>query len=170
MESLTSTSVTATLDVAVEDVEAWFFARRLEDMLRGSDRIPAVRGTVLLSQGWGQPGNRRRVELEDDSTALEQVLDNELPARFHYVVWNYTSKVARYVDYGIGEFRFEPAGEAQTRVTWTYAFKPKKTLYRGPLRRFVEGDYRAFMSDAMERMREHAARWEPGTSGGPTAP
>ena len=63
------------------------------------------------------------------------------------------------MDYGVGEFRFEAGDAGTTTVTWTYAFKPKRPLYAGPLRRFVRGDYRNFMTETLERMREHAAAW-----------
>ncbi len=65
---------------------------------------------------------------------------------------------SRYVDYGVGEFRFEPAGH-RTRVTWTYAFKPKHAIFAGPLRRFVEGDYRDFMVVSVGHMKRSAAAW-----------
>ncbi len=149
---LVAVTVEEVFEVPLSTVDAWFVDEPLEDVLRGTGEIPAVLGTVPLSAGWGTPGDRRRVELADDSTALEQVLANEMPGRFHYVVWNYTSDAARYVDYGVGEFRFVAEGE-RTRVEWTYAFKPKKTIYGGPLRRFVESDYRTFMVQSLGNMK-----------------
>ncbi|MEM6291640.1 MAG: hypothetical protein AAGA54_10255 [Myxococcota bacterium] len=110
-DELLRTSVRATLAIPVEQAEDWFFARNLSEVIRGTDSIPAIRGTTTLTGAWGQPGDRRRVELSDDGTALEQVLENNLPERFTYVVWNYTSDAAKYVEYGVGEFRFEAAGE-----------------------------------------------------------
>ena len=163
LTALTSTTVQAEFDLPIDELERWFLDKPLEDILRGHESIPAVRTTVPLSDAWGRPGDRRRVELADQSAALEQVLDNELPVRFRYVVWNYTSNVARYVDYGVGEFRFEPAGN-RTRVTWTYAFKPKRSVYAGPLRRFVEGEYRDFMIVSVGHMQHSAASWSPGAA------
>ncbi len=157
-EALTATTAVATLDVQFEDVQRWFLAAEIEDVLRGTKKIPAVESTVALSDGWGDASDRRRVELDDDSTALEQVLEADFPERFRYVVWNYTSDVAKYVDYGVGEFRFEPAG-SETKVTWTYAFKPKKPIYTGPLRRFVEGEYHRFMVESLANMQAHATKW-----------
>ncbi|MEM6991052.1 MAG: SRPBCC family protein [Myxococcota bacterium] len=155
---LIATTAVATLDVTLDDVEAWFLAAKIEDVLRGTKKIPAVEATTPLSGGWGGDDDRRRVELEDDSTALEQILEAEFPTRFRYVVWNYTSKVAKYVDYGVGEFQFERAG-SQTKVTWTYAFKPKKPAFAGPLRRFVDGEYHRFMDESLANMQAHATTW-----------
>ncbi len=158
--SLVAVTVEEVFEVPQSTVDAWFVDKPIESVLTGTDTIPAVLGTVPLSNGWGSPGDRRRVELEDDSTALEQVLANEMPGRFHYVVWNYTSDAARYVDYGVGEFRFVAEGET-TRVKWTYAFKPKKRLFAGPLRRFVEGDYRTFMEESLQHMKDDVEVWAP---------
>ena len=123
-DELTPTTVTAVFDVSRDVFAAWFIGVPLEAQLKGTDPIPGVKHTELLSGTWGQKGARRRVVLTDGGEALEEIIESDLPDTFRYIVWNYTTEAAAYVRYGVGEFRFEPVGDT-TRVIWTYAFKPR---------------------------------------------
>jgi hypothetical protein len=71
----------------------------------------------LINIPFGTPGARRLVCLSDGSTLEEQVLEREESKnyyRFRYIVWNYTTKQARPIEYGVGEGR--ERGVAQKRV------------------------------------------------------
>lgn len=114
------------VDVPIDRFVPWLRAAELATILKGTDRIPAVARTELLTPSWSGPGTRRRVVLTDGSTALEEWVADELPERFEYVVWNYTSDAASYVAYGVGRFHLAAEG-ARTRVTWTYGFAPNGT-------------------------------------------
>jgi len=88
--------------------------------------LPGVAGTYPLGNiPFGTPGSHRLVCLSDGSTLEEQVLDLEpnqelFPVR--YVVWNYTSQVARPIEYGVGEFRDSAIDGGRTHIVWTYSF------------------------------------------------
>jgi len=45
--------------------------------------------------------------------------------RERYVVWSYTSKQARPIEYGVGNFVYSDLGDGRTRIVWTYSFKLK---------------------------------------------
>ncbi|MBL4683026.1 MAG: SRPBCC family protein [Nannocystaceae bacterium] len=152
---LTATTVTDTFEIPIEFASKWFIAMPLSEALPGTADVPGVTNTVPLSEGWGGVGARRRVEVKDGSTALEQILESNLPERFRYVVWNYTSSAARHVRYGVGEFRFVPV-DGKTRVEWTYAFQAKGWPASWFLPRFVEGKFRAFMVHSMTAMKRNA--------------
>ncbi len=159
MEQLTATTVAETFDVPLSFAQNWFLKMPLSEALLGTEQIPGVRGTTSLTQGeWGQVGARRRVDIKDNSSALEQILVCELPERFRYVVWNYTSDAAKYVRYGVGEFRFEAIDQNRTRVHWTYAFEARGWPASWFLGSFVRGDYREFMVSSLATMKRLAER------------
>ncbi len=127
-----------------------------------------MRGTTPLTPAWCNPGNRRRVERDDDTTALEQVLNNELPHRFHYVVWNYTSDAAKYVDMGGG--RVVAADPVDARVEVEVHPKHAAGVRRSPVRPISEiespvvGYFQSTMSGAggvneAVRSATEARRW-----------
>ena len=161
MEELTATTVTTSFDAPHAFMTTWFKELALEDVFLGTEEIPGVSGTdPLRGDSWDVAGARRRVLLKDGGTALEQILEAELPNRVRYVVWNYTSDAAKYVRYGVGEFRFKKAG-ARTEVSWTYAFEPRGWPASWFLPGFVNGDYRAMMIQALARMKTLAEqRWQ----------
>lgn len=152
---LKSATVSAHLDVPCGFIRRWFEPMSLVDALPGTRELPGVERVELLTERWGAPGARRRVVLRDETTALEQVVENELPDRFRYVVWNYTSAAAKYVRYGVGEFRFQ-AEEGGTRVTWTYGFQPRGWPASWLVGSWVQGPWRRYMEAAMVRMKELA--------------
>ena len=157
---LRSATVTDVFDVPLDFIPDWFTALPLEDALPGTDDIPGVDRTEALTDGpWGEDGSRRRVVLDDGSTALEEVVDSGLPEQFRYVVWNYTSDAAKHVRYGVGEFRFTPERD-RTRVEWTYSLAPRGWPATWFLGRFVDGDYREMMEVSLQAMKENAeASW-----------
>lgn len=157
---LRSATVTDVFDVPLGFVPSWFTSLPLEKALPGTDEIPGVSGTEPLTKSpWGENGARRRVVLDDGSTALEQVVDANLPERFRYIVWNYTSDAAKSVRYGVGEFRFTPEGDG-TRVEWTYSLAARRWPATWFLGRFVNRDYRDMMEVSLQAMKSHAeASW-----------
>lgn len=161
---LTATTVTATFDVPYAYMMEWFTELPLREALPGTDKIPGVQATEALTAGpWGEPGARRRVLLNDGSMALEEIVEAELPERVRYVVWNYTSRAARQLDYGVGEFRFQDEG-ARTHVEWTYAFAPRGWPATWFLRGFVNGAYHEMMEVSITAMKAQAERSYAGSS------
>ncbi len=119
----------------------------LEALLPKTGRLPGVARVEVLTVGtFFAPGSRRRVHLSDGSTALEEVLERKSNEAFRYVVWNYTSKAAAAIRYGVGAFRYFDEAGGRTRIVWTYAFKldrRKPPGMLGPIGRFLFR--RAFM-------------------------
>ena len=126
--------------------------RPLKDAIHQSSALPGVRDVYVLTPGeFGGPGSRRVVCLTDGSTLVEQVLKrNETPTSldFRYVVWNYSTPLARPIEYGIGEFKYNATGADSAHVTWTYSFKLRDDRfpgYLGALGRFL------FRKDFLDR-------------------
>lgn len=121
------------LDTIVDSAER----TSLEDAIVRVKCLPSVEATHTLTPGaFGHAGTRRLVCLTDGSTALEQVLQRERTSRayrFRYVVWNYTSPLARGVAYAVGQFDKIAITHERTRVTWTYAFQLKRDRFPGLL-------------------------------------
>jgi hypothetical protein len=148
----------------------------LEGLLPGTSRIPAVVGTTALNDTpFPHPGARRRVMLADGSTATEEVLENAPGSYFSYKVWGYTLSTARPVQYGKGEFWYQPAEHGQaTTLRWRYSFKLRSDRFPGMLgpfgrflftKVFLDRSYATFMKSAMNAIERYAlqpAKPQPG--------
>jgi hypothetical protein len=112
----------------------------IKDAIHKAGDLPGVLGEYPLNKiPFGTPGARRLVCLSDGSTLEEQVLELEGSKnfdRFRYMVWNYTSKQARPIEYGIGEFRHTAIDPSHTHIVWTYSFKLKDNEFPGYLGAF----------------------------------
>jgi len=109
----------------------------LKDAIHKSGSLPGVSGEHPLNDiPFGTPGARRLVCLSDGTTLEEQVLEqerNQTFSRFRYIVWNYGTKQARPIEYGIGEFRHTEMPGLRTHIVWTYSFKLKEHEFPGYL-------------------------------------
>ncbi|HEY0650449.1 SRPBCC family protein [Phenylobacterium sp.] len=120
--------------------------------------LPGVADTLALTpDGFGPVGGRHLVFLTDDTTVVEQVLENtraDTSWRFRYVVWGYTTPAAKPLRYGVGDFHYVAEGD-KTRLTWTYSFGLKPDVFPGVLGvglggfllklAFLNGPYAAWM-------------------------
>jgi hypothetical protein len=130
----------------------------LKEGIHKAGSLPGVIGEYSLGNiPFPSPGARRLVCLSDGSTLQEQSLEVEHTGtfyRFRYIVWNYTSPIARPIEYGIGEFRDSQTDTGHTHIVWTYSFRLKDNTfpgYLGALGRylfrigFLDRDYAAMM-------------------------
>lgn len=156
-ESFISHTVEADIAVAPGVLLPWLVNVPLERVLPGTESLPGVERTDLLSASWGTPGTRRRVVQRDGNTALEELLAVEEGRRFQYVVWNFTNDGRRAVRYAVGEFLFTPTPSG-AHLRWTYRFRGRGWPTTGFLESFVEKDYAAFMQVAMERIKTEAEK------------
>lgn len=134
----------------------------LARLLPGTRKIPAVVSTRELTLNpFGTPKAPRVVCLADGNTAVEEVLDNLPGQLFRYKVWNYSLKVAKPIEYGLGTFALQALDSEHTRVTWTYSFKLRENTFPGYLggfgrwlfkESFVERDYADMMSVSAKAM------------------
>jgi hypothetical protein len=141
----------------------------LKDAIRKSGSLPGVSGEHPLNDiPFPTPGARRLVCLSDGSTLEEQVLEqerNQTFARFRYIVWNYSTRQARPIEYGIGEFRHTAMPGGRTHIVWTYSFKLKEHEfpgYLGALGRylfrigFLDRQYAAMMRSTLQAGKKRA--------------
>ncbi|MFK8184608.1 MAG: SRPBCC family protein [Phormidesmis sp.] len=156
VEGFHATNVeTITINVPRSEFFEWRSQAKLSDFLTPTEGMPAVQNTVPLVGGeWGQAGDKRRVELDDGHYAVETILSST-DDQFTYQVWGFTSPAGRFADYATGEFLYEDQGE-QTRVTWTYSFRPNSLLSRIPLSLFVRNTFQGFMENGLANMKAGA--------------
>jgi hypothetical protein len=149
----------------------------LKDAIHKSSSLPGVSGEYPLNDvPFGKPGARRLVCLSDGSTLEEQVLEqerNQTSSRFRYIVWNYTTKQARPIEYGIGEFRHTEMPGGRTHIVWTYSFKLQDHEfpgYLGALGRylfrigFLDRQYAAMMRGTLRAGKQNAEQQPSGAT------
>jgi hypothetical protein len=174
-EQLVSHSEEITVDSSLAEVVSAASKTSLKDAIHKTSSLPGVTGDYPLGNiPFGTPGARRLVCLSDRSTLEEQVLEleqNKNFYRFRYIVWNYTSKAARPIEYGVGEFRDSQTDGGHTHIVWTYSFKLKDHEfpgYLGSLGRylfrvgFLDRQYATMMRGALEAGKPSAERRPPG--------
>jgi hypothetical protein len=109
----------------------------IKDAIRKAGDLPGVTGHYALNQiPFGSVGARRLVCLSDGATLEEEVLEMRQTSDssvFRYIVWNYTSKQARPIDYGLGEFHDTALDNTHAHIVWTYSFKLKDDEFPGYL-------------------------------------
>jgi hypothetical protein len=153
----------APIDQLVSHTEEVIVNRSLDEVLAEADRtplnqavrksnsLPGVSGTYeLTTAGLGNPGSRRLVCLTDGSTGEEEMLEHDRDknsAQFRYVVWNYTTKKARSIQYGVGHFVWTDLGNERTQVRWTYSFQLNRQRFPGHLGSFGEFLFRVGFLD-----------------------
>jgi hypothetical protein len=109
----------------------------IKDAIHKAGDLPGVTGHYALNQiPFGSPGARRLVCLSDGGTLEEEVLERGQSGDsrvFRYIVWNYTSKQGRPIEYGLGEFHHTALDNTHTHIVWTYSFKLKDDEFPGYL-------------------------------------
>lgn len=150
---------TVIIDRPLAEVVAAVDATPLSVRHPAASGLPGVAGTMpLTSEGFGPVGGRHLVFLTDDTTVIEQVIENtRTPTdwRFRYVVWGYTTPAAAPLRYGLGDFHYIADGEDRTRCVWDYSFGLKPDAFPGFLGvrvgglllklAFLNGPYAAWM-------------------------
>jgi hypothetical protein len=145
-------------------VEA-FLAAPLERFIKGTTALPGVDRTEPLTDlRFPAVGSVRLVVLRDGNTAHEEVLACD-GRQLRYFVTQYTSPEAAPIEWGLGEFTFEPAGD-KTHVRWRYSFKLRSNKFPGWLgtigralfrSRFLEREYAEFMNAQVLEIQAFAA-------------
>ena len=149
-----------------EEAYARLNGASLEKVIPGTDSIPAVVSTEPLNDmAFPNQGARRRVILADNSTAIEEVIENTPNKYFSYKVWGYTLTTARPIEYGKGEFWYILANNDQTILRWRYSFKLHSNRFPGvlgPLGRFLftklflDRTYARFMKSSLKAIEKYA--------------
>lgn len=113
-----------------------------------TERIAEITELTPITDHFPNEGAVRSLSFSDGSAAIERVLTST-PERFSYQVWGFTSSSARALSHIRGEFRYEPAGDGQTQVTWTYSIAPRAFLVRPFVRSFLKNDFAPFMASGL---------------------
>jgi len=148
----------------------------LKDTFKKTDALPTVSGEYQLTQtAFGTPGSRRLTCLSDGSTLEEEVLQSDRDMRSHrfrYIVWNYTTRKARPIEYGIGDFYYSQLDAGSTHITWIYSFKLKEHTFPGNFgslgrwlfrRYFLEREYADLMRGVLNGYKTDAEQQVSGT-------
>lgn len=137
MEQLVSHVEEVTIERPLADVMNTLARTTLESSIAKTSSLPSVSGTYMLTSGpFKEVGSRRLTCLTDGSTLEEQILQNDRNddvARFRYVVWNYTTKLARPISYAVGYFERTALPGGRTLVRWTYGFQMNRNRFRGSM-------------------------------------
>lgn len=163
----------------VSHVESVVINRPFADVVKAVDALPLARRhpaaaglpgvtdtLALTPEGFGPVGGRHLVFLTDDTTVVEQVLENtrtDTSWRFRYVVWGYTTPAAKPLQYGVGAFHYVAEDET-TRLIWTYSFGLKPDVFPGFLGvglggfllklAFLNGPYAAWMRAGLAAIKQ----------------
>lgn len=121
----------------------------LEETLHGSDGIPDVIGTTVLTPGWAKVGSRRIVHLADSSRVTEQLLKLDRPNYFSYVVWDIRNSLGTVAAHVHGEWWFTPSANGTTEIIWRYSIKPKSGIVRPLVALFVKPRIRKFLQQTL---------------------
>jgi len=171
-EKLVSHVEDVVIDRPLAEVARAVDATLLSERHPAAAGLPGVAATLALTpEGFGPVGGRHLVFLTDDTTVVEQVLENtrtDASWRFRYVVWGYTTPAAKPLRYGVGDFRYTAEGD-RTRLTWTYSFGLKPDVFPGFLGialgglllklAFLNGPYAAWMRAGLASIKAKAEAW-----------
>ena len=133
----------------------------LETMVVGGGGLAGVPGTeALQGPAWGEDGARRKVVMSAGASAHEAIVqaapDREAPL-FRYQVWGLSGLPGLLIDHAQGRFVFDP-GDGGTKLSWTYAFKPRAGLLKPLIARFVRTRFAPFMEAALDAIEARTDR------------
>lgn len=148
--------VSTRVALAIDQFDSWFKTVELEKILPGHGSIPRVVSSQLVNGTWSNPGARRRVFMADGSSVLEEVLEQDRPSYFAYMVWQFKGPIGLLAHYGRGEFLVTAAGDHATDVRWVYSFAPRTFLAVPGLYVVVQKAFRPFMEVCIETIRRVA--------------
>ena len=146
----------ARVAVPLDRFWTWFVRTPLEDVLPGGGGLPTVTGAEAVgAPAWGQAGAQQRVSLSDGTSVHETVLEADPPSFLRYQVWGFEGAGGRLLDHAQGRFAFA-SDAGGTRVTWTYAFAPRRAWQRPIVWAFVRLRFAAFMRAGVAVMTRNA--------------
>jgi hypothetical protein len=141
----------ALINMPRDEFQAWFKENPLASFLKPVGSIPLIERTVMLEGEWFTDTGKRRVEFVTGDTAVERVLEFT-PEVFRYQIWGFTTPARYAVDHVHGRIVFEPEGEGQTRVIWTYRIAPKAFFMRPMVESAMTREYTPFMEAGLTAM------------------
>lgn len=131
---LVSHTVRFEVAVSADEFLNRFHEIALSKLLPGTKKLSGVADiTVIANPPFGGVKSRRIICQKDGNTAIEEVIQVVPGRSFKYQVWDYSTPVAKPIEYGIGEFVAENIAPNRARISWTYSFKLKQDQLPGKL-------------------------------------
>ena len=116
--------------------------------------VPGFKSYKLLDGDWKHEGARRRITLDDSSTATETIQTSQWPNYFDYELTDFKDAplLTILLKRGYGQWWFERTQDGGTHVKWRYSFEPQSPLVIPLLWLFTNIVYRRFMKAAVQEM------------------
>ena len=143
------------IDLPADTFFDWYMHEPIENFMLGTLVVPPITGTELLAgPEWGEPGAARKIHFKDGTTALERILETDLPNGYSYQPWAYTSPVRLLSDYAVSEMRALPE-DGKTRIVWDYAFHARNGIALPVLKLFVKLDWKRNLAGGLKVLKTH---------------
>ncbi|MEM8771830.1 MAG: hypothetical protein AAGD92_09310 [Pseudomonadota bacterium] len=139
-----------TINMSIPQLRAFLTERPLTDFLEATETISPPASAEILKGAWPTAGAVRRLQLEDGHYVIERILENR-PDFFQYQIWVFTNSAGRGVEQIIGEQRFIPITETETKFQWSYNVKPKSAFTKIFVKR-QKPELRAYLATASRSM------------------
>ena len=111
----------------------------------------------MLAGTWPQAGAVRRLRFSDGSTAMERVVDSDLPARFTYQVWDFTSDTGRDIEYILGRQELSANADGGSDLTWTYQLRANDPAKKPMVDAFVASNVSVLLDSSVANVERQAA-------------
>jgi len=128
----------------------------LDELVEPTDELAPVEKIVSLEGEWVRPNARRRIELADGTSFVEQLLTYG-PDGFSYMLWNFTSEARHGVTYATGRWYITEI-EGGTHVLWRYGLVPRSGLTQGAVNNFANNIFLPFMQAGLDNIAEAVER------------
>jgi len=98
--------------------------------------LPGVKSISGQKGKWNAVGDSRRVHMTDGSSAMETLTAYDENDGLAYRIDDFKGPMKFLVSHTHGEWRFTPASDKKTHVSWTFTFHPRSAL-TAPVVRFI---------------------------------
>ena len=143
------------IDLPAEDFFDWYMNEPIENFMLGTLVVPPITGTEAIpGPEWGRAGAARKIFFKDGTTALERILETDLPNGYRYQPWAYTSPVRLLSDYAVSEMRVLPE-DGKSRIVWDYAFHARNGISLPVLKLFVALDWKRNLAGGLKVLKAH---------------
>jgi hypothetical protein len=148
--SMATYSASRVLEGEPAEVRQWLERVQLVTLLPKTPDVPNIRSTSVVSGRWPSEGAMRIVKLDDGHYVQERIISYNTPEAFRYQVWGFTNQAGNLVSYAVGELKYTLEGTGKTRLTWTYAMRPRYFFTRPLLDRFLKNSFGPFMEGGLD--------------------
>lgn len=146
-----STTVKIVIDKSPKEVEVWFDSVAPETIIHGTQKVAGISGTKAIGdKDWGLNDSLRLVCYKDDNSSIEKVLENTPGDLFSYQMWDFSRDITHAIKYAVSEFKIKPISNDQSVLEWTFSFRPNAYIFRFPLNRYLNNDFKEYMEKTLD--------------------